>query len=264
MSLFRSSLIVALLFGSSPSLFGQEPSSPAPPVTDATQTAPVESDEKTETTEAPPMLIDVIEFGEGFVARVDTTEVPDLRPWVNERLKPVIVEWYPKLVEMLPSDDYQAPREFTIVFRRDMDGVAFASGNSITCAGPWYRRNLDGEALGSIVHEMVHVVQQYRGGRRRNRNPGWMVEGLADYLRWFLYEPEANRPRVDPRRANFDDSYRTSAAFLAYAVETYDRELIRKFNAAMREGRYSDDLWKEYTGKEPAEIWGEYVATLKQ
>ncbi|HRE99780.1 MAG TPA: basic secretory protein-like protein [Pirellulaceae bacterium] len=263
MSLTRSCLIVALLLGADSLLFGQEtPPEPTPPADLPAEENPVETTEA-EADEAE-KLIDVIEFGEGFVARVDTTEVPDLRPWVNERLKPVIVEWYPKLVEMLPSDDFQAPREFTIVFRKDMDGVAYASGNSITCAGPWYRRNLDGEALGSIVHEMVHVVQQYRGGRRRNRNPGWMVEGLADYLRWFLYEPEANRPRVDPRRSNFDDSYRTSAAFLAYAVETYDRELIRKFNAAMREGRYSDDLWKEFTGKEPAEIWSEYVATLKQ
>ncbi len=37
-----------------------------------------------------------------------------------------------------------------------------------------------------------------------------------------------------------------------------------KMNAAMREGRYSDDLWKEDTGKSVDEPWSLYVETLKQ
>jgi hypothetical protein len=86
---------------------------------------------------------------------------------------------------------------------------------------------------------MVHIVQQYRRARGGNRNPGWMVEGLADYIRWFLYEPENLRPRPNPARANYDDSYRTTAAFLAYVKETHDKEIIKKFNAAMRGGKYS-------------------------
>src|SRR5688572_30968667 len=37
-----------------------------------------------------------------------------------------------------------------------------------------------------------HVVQQYGGSRRAggNRNPPGLVEGLADYIRWELYEPK--------------------------------------------------------------------------
>jgi len=38
---------------------------------------------------------------------------------------------------------------------------------------------------------------------------------------------------------------------------------VSKLNAAMRQGKYSADLWKEYTGKTAEELWKEYVATLK-
>jgi hypothetical protein len=125
-------------------------------------------------------------------------------------------------------------------------------------------QNLDGEAAGAVVHEMVHIVQQYRRGRGENRNPGWMVEGLADYIRWFLYEPEDKRPRPNPARAKYTDSYRTTGAFLNYLVEKHDKEIIKKFNAAMREGNYSADLWKDFTGKTVDELWEEYVSTLKE
>src|SRR5690606_12682055 len=97
-----------------------------------------------------------------------------------------------------------------------------------------------------------------------NRSPGWMVEGLADYIRWFLYEPEELRPRPNPDRAHYTDSYRTTGAFLDFVKDKYDEDCIRKFNAAMREGAYSDDLWKVYTGKTADELWSEYVETLNQ
>jgi hypothetical protein len=140
--------------------------------------------------------------------------------------------------------------------------VAYASRGEIHCAGPWFMRNLEGEAAGAVVHEMVHIVQQYRRARGPNRNPGWMVEGVADYIRWFLYEPENLRPRVDPARHKYTDSYRITGAFLNYLVKHKDEKLVEKFNAAMREGRYSEDLWKEFTGKTVDDLWADYMQTL--
>ncbi|MCD0459257.1 basic secretory protein-like protein [Roseiconus lacunae] len=207
--------------------------------------------------------IDTLEIDDRYTIQFDTTETPDLRPWVRKELMPVCRQWYPKIIEMLPSEGFNAPTEVKVTFKADMDGVAYASGTQITAAGPWYRRQLQGEALGSIVHELVHVVQQYRNRRGRQRNPSWMVEGVADYIRWFLYEPAKNRPRVDPKRSNYDDSYRTTAAFLDYAVRQHDPELIRKFNAAMREGTYTPDLWDRWTGHSAKAIWSEYVETLQ-
>jgi hypothetical protein len=214
--------------------------------------------------EPKPVPLDVVKVADKYEIAFDLSQTPELKEWVDAKLKPVCIKWYPMIVEMLPSEGYTAPERFTIVFHADMRGVANASGRRINCAAPWFKRNLEGEAVGAVVHEMVHIVQQYRRARGGNRNPGWMVEGLADYIRWFLYEPEDKRPRPNPARANYDDSYRTTGAFLAYVKETHDKEIIKKFNAAMREGKYSEALWKEYTGKTPAELWADYVKTLTQ
>jgi hypothetical protein len=192
----------------------------------------------------------------------DITEMPELRQWVETKLKPTCVEWYPKIVEMLPSEGYSAPQKFSVTFRKDGRGVAFARDTRITCAGPWFKRNLDGEAVGAVVHEMVHVVQQYRRVRGVNRNPDWLVEGLADYIRWHLYEPVEKRRRIRPDQKH-TGSYHVTAALLAHVMEHHDKDAVRKLNAAMREGKYSEDLWKQYTGKTAEELWADYLKTLE-
>ena len=137
-------------------------------------------------------------------------------------------------------------------------------GTRVVCNPAWFKKNLNGEAPGAVVHELVHVVQQYGGGRGEAPNPSWLVEGMADYIRWFKYEPKptGTRPR-NPDKANYSDSYRTTAGFLNFVIEKHDKDLLPKLNVAMRQGKYSADLWKEYTGKTPEELWKEYVATLK-
>ncbi len=206
--------------------------------------------------------VDVLKVGDKYEIAFDTSDLPEIKPWVDETLKPICADWYPKIVELLPSENYSAPTRFTIIFEKDSRGVAYANRGQIHCAGPWFMRNLKGEAAGAVVHEMVHIVQQYRRARGPNRNPGWMVEGVADYIRWFLYEPEELRPRVDPSRNTYTDSYRITGAFLNYLVEHNDPKLVEKFNAAMREGRYSEDLWKEFTGKTVDDLWADYMQTL--
>jgi hypothetical protein len=106
---------------------------------------------------------------------------------------------------------------------------------------------------------LVHVVQQYK----TRGNPGWLVEGIADYMRWFHFEPPAHRPKLrNPAKAKYTDSYRTTAGFLEYVAKNHDHELVVKLNAAMRQGRYHRDLWKEYTGMTVQELWNEYVQSL--
>ena len=45
-------------------------------------------------------------------------------------------------------------------------------------------------------------------------------------------------------------------------MENCDKDIVRKFNAEMRKGRYAPELWKKYTGKTIDELWAEYVKTL--
>lgn len=200
---------------------------------------------------------------------VDTSETPDLTEWVHNELMPVVLQWYPKIVAMLPSEGFVAPQRLTIVFSRDMQGVAATGGTRVSCAANWFRRNLQGEAKGAVVHELVHVVQQY--GRVRGpggtRPPGWLVEGIADYVRWFLYESETHGADISRRaatRVSYDDSYRVSANFLNWVVEQHGPEIVRHVNAAAREGRYREELWKEHTGRTLPDLRAAWQESLQQ
>ena len=181
-------------------------------------------------------------------------EVPELQEWADS-LRPIVEKWYPIIVQTLPSEGYAAPRKFTISIRNSQ-GVAYTAGTRIVCAAQYFKNHQDDR--GAVVHELVHVVQQYRS----RRNPGWLVEGMADYIRWFKYEPTNKRPRPNPARAKYTDSYRVTSAFLEWLAANKDHEIAVKFNAAMRQGKYSQDLWEEYTGKTVDELWAEYVQTL--
>jgi hypothetical protein len=169
---------------------------------------------------------------------------------------------------MLPSQGYEAPRRLRILFRRDMQGVASTGGTTIRCGAAWFRRNLQGEARGAVLHEIVHVVQQYdrtRPQQGATRPPGWLVEGIADYIRWFLYEPQTRGAEITRRtlpRARYDGNYRISANFLNWVSETHGRDVVPKLNAAIREGRYREELWKELTGQTVQELGDRWKADL--
>jgi hypothetical protein len=202
---------------------------------------------------------------------IDTSETPELTEWAHKELAPVLQQWYPKIVKMLPSEGYQAPDSVRIIFSANMRGVAGTSGTSVRCGAGWFRRELQGEAKGAVVHELVHVVQQYGRARRSDpnatRTPGWLVEGIADYIRWFLYEPETRGAEVTGRniaRARYDSSYRISGNFLNWVTETYDRDIVRKLNAAARRSRYNEELWKKATGRTLQELGDEWKQSLEK
>jgi hypothetical protein len=152
-----------------------------------------------------------------------------------------------------------------------MRGVAATSGTRIRCAASWYRQNLKGEAVGSVVHEMVHVVQQYGRGRRTNPNatsaPGWLTEGITDYIRFYKYEPQTHGAEITQRnlsRAKYDASYRITANFLNWVIEKYDKDLLVQLNTAIREGKYNEEFWKKRTGHTVQELGDEWKASLEK
>jgi hypothetical protein len=201
--------------------------------------APVRADDK-------PKAVDVT---------VDVSEVPELKEW-GEKAKELIQKWHPKIAEALKSDGFTAPSSVKVVFKKNMDGVAYTSNKTITIAADWVKKHPDD--YGMVVHELTHVVQSYK---RPGRGTGWLVEGIADYIRFFQYEPGKIGP-INARRARYDGSYRTTAAFLAYVAEKHDKELVRKLNAALRDGDYKDELFQKYTGKTVKELDEAWRASL--
>ncbi|MFT4549413.1 MAG: hypothetical protein ACI8XO_003178 [Verrucomicrobiales bacterium] len=214
----------------------------------------------------------VIRFGtedKKYSFVLDATEAPEFLEWSAKELAPVVIAWYPKLVALLPSKGYEAPTAVTFQYRNDLPaGVpAYASGSSVKLNAPWFKNQLKREAKGCVIHELVHVVQNYWRARLVNRNakptPSWLTEGIADYVRWFLYEPEKRGALMSPARlakARHDASYRVTANFIDWVARNYDGKIAEKLNSAAREGRYEESLWKEFTSREIGELAAEWRA----
>ena len=197
-----------------------------------------------------------------FDYALDVSQAAELQEWAETKLRPEMDKWYPIIRECLASDGFSAPKVFHVTIK-PMRGVAATGGTNVVVSVDWIKSQLKkpewNEAVGSIVHELVHVVQQYRS----RGNPGWLVEGVADYLRWFHFEPVAHQPKLrNPARAKYSDSYQTTAGFLEYVVKHHDHELVIKLNAAMRQGRYGPEIWKDCTGMTVQELWSEYVGRV--
>jgi Peptidase of plants and bacteria len=206
------------------------------------------------------------------VVDYDCTDAPDLKDWVEKELKPAVDKWYPIILADLPSEAFAPPMHFDIKIDNGYKGVAATAGTHVMVSPDWVRsqraRGPVNEAVGSVIHELVHVAQQYGRLGRRNPMPGWLTEGIADYIRWWKFEPASVRRPVravkrDGTPTSYTDAYQTTAAFLEFVAKNYDHEIVVKLNAAGRDATYSQDLWKDYTGKSVDELWDLFVQTLK-
>lgn len=188
--------------------------------------------------------------------RLRDDEVPDMKAWC-ERSKEIIERWYPIIAETLASDGYTPPRRIDLTFKRGSKGIAGTSGRRITAFDGWFKAHPDD--YGALVHEAIHVVQSYP-----KYDPVWLVEGIADYVRCWIYEPDMPRRPLDPDRIRYQDSYQVTGAFLAYLVEKYDKTIVTKLNAACRRSAYKPELFKESTGKDLDTLWEEFRQSLRK
>ncbi len=186
-------------------------------------------------------------------ALVDTNDAPDLKEWGN-KAGTLCVEWFPKIAALLASDGFAAPKEVTLYFDPTMKGVAHAANGKITISAAFVRAHSDD--WGMVVHELTHVVQSYPSG-----GPGWLVEGIADYIRIVHFEPQAPRPKLT-RLASYKDAYKTTAMFLEWIEKHHAAGFVVKMNAALRQGGYSDELWARLTGKTVDELWALFTKTM--
>ncbi|HZQ48158.1 MAG TPA: basic secretory protein-like protein [Verrucomicrobiae bacterium] len=201
---------------------------------------------------------------------IDTSQAADLADWAAHDLAPALAEWYPKIVAMLPSEGYHPPKRFSVTIKPGR-GVAATSGTRVSANAAWLKSQLGREAIGSLIHEEVHVVQQYGRARRNNPNatdsPGWLVEGIPDYIRFYLFEPQNHGAEIkqsNVARARYDGSYRVTANFLNWVAEKYDKNIVQKLNAAMRDGNYSENLWQKNTGKTLQNLGDEWKQSLEK
>lgn len=192
--------------------------------------------------------------GRGFA---DISQAPDVADWAR-RAEKQLQEFWPHSAALLYSNNFITPNKVNVVYRTGpgVTAIAAAGGGVITVNSQWSRRQPNDTGL--IVHEAAHVIQAMSA-----YNPVWLVEGIADYIRWVKFEPQNHKPRINVATASYRDSYRTTGTFLGWCELRYDSTLVTKLNDAIRFGRYSDDLFKKYCGKDVDTLWSEFLAAYK-
>lgn len=168
-----------------------------------------------------------------------------------DRAAALVVEWAPRIESALgvtPSSNRVVTLEF-----RDMPGVAHTVGSTITISTRWIRAHP--EDYGMVVHELVHVVQAYPGGQ-----PGWMVESIADQVRYFQYEPAVGAAYKPGRGHSYRSGYLPGAAFLNWLDQRTEGNLIGELNTLARTGRMTEAWLVEKGGAPLDDLWAKFAA----
>lgn len=133
--------------------------------------------------------------------------------------------------------------------------IAGALGDTVTYQTDWLVDHP--EDYDVVVHEIMHLVQAYQGA------PGWLTEGIADYVRHYYgvnHEAAGWGLQMPTAGSSYTSGYGTTGRFLIWVETRYDIELVDVLDATLRAGSYAATIWVSYTGKTVAELWADYVA----
>ena len=161
---------------------------------------------------------------------------------------------YPKEVK---TYNPKSLKKVTIIIDPEYKGVAATAGGIVRVNPEWMHKHPND--IDVVTHEVMHIVQSYPDGA----GPGWITEGIADYVRnefgvnnveggWAL--PDYNI------RQKYQDAYRVTARFFIWIEKNYKKDLVKKLDKAMRDKAYTRDFWKNETGKTVDQLWVVYSA----
>lgn len=187
----------------------------------------------------------------------DVSESPASREWAHGA-KELAERWYPIITQRLSPNASPAPRNYQLNFKATMKVPAVTAwggrpgARKMNINAAWIEKHPND--WGMVIHELTHAVQEYSS--RRTKHATWLTEGIADYMRYFEYEPEKPLPPF-PKKT-YRDGYRTAASFLNWVAQTYDGRLIEKLHASMLADAYDDDLFRRITGRTVDQLWAEH------
>jgi hypothetical protein len=196
---------------------------------------------------------------------IDTTEAPECTAWAVEARRSV-EEWFPIVSQYLATNDYNAPGQITLFFvptksmTTDVPAYTYPAGATMYISSDYVKGHQDD--FGMVIHEMVHIFQPYANA---GKCPSWLSEGIADYIRYYRYEPEVlrnTRFRYYANTIDYHHGYDQTAAFLSWIIETHNRQTLYLVDESCRNGTYSDDIWKSLTGESLDDLWAEFLKTL--
>ena len=181
---------------------------------------------------------------------LNVNQVPHLKYWGFQAMD-LITIWSPRIARILDVEEY--PHNIDLTLQKSDEGIAHADSNAITVSSHWIEKYP--EDIGLIVHEAVHVVQLYP-----EFEPGWVTEGIADYIRWHLYEKKPLEWfSVGEDEKGYEAAYRISGGFFLWITKFKNSEFIKILNTAMKNGEYDETVFFNSTGVELAGLWQEYM-----
>ena len=182
---------------------------------------------------------------------VFTSDAPSFDPKEKDRLVETFFAVYPRMMEAFNKN---APKSARVSIETKYRGVAATAGNTIHVNPAWFRQHP--EDIDVMTHEGMHVVQQYH-----QWDPGWLVEGIADYARakFGVNNPGAGwtMPEYDSRQS-YKDAYRVTARFLIWLEKHVKPGIVVTLDQAMRNGTYTPEIWTRQTGKSVDALWQDY------
>ena len=187
--------------------------------------------------------------------------VDDLKSALPGLAPELVHKWAAATSELLALDP-GGPGTVTIQFTDDIDTPGATLGTTIRISREALKRNPDDHGL--LVHELVHALQAYPP----RQGPHWITEGIADWIRYFHFEPRRGRayyttgedPTWGRKGLDFTAGYLPAAAFLEYLRREYDPNLLWRLNAELHAGRYRDDFFARRGLADLNALWAEFTA----
>lgn len=172
---------------------------------------------------------------------------------IQKQLIETFFKVYPKIAK-----EYNKETLKTVAFVIDTayKGVAATSNGRVVFNPNWFK--LHPQDIDVVTHEVMHIVQNYG----RSVGPGWLTEGIADYVRnqFGVNNQGANwkLPDFKPTQ-NYTNSYRITARFLFWIEKKQKKGMVKALDKQLREHTYTADSWKNLTGNTLDELWKAYT-----
>jgi len=172
----------------------------------------------------------------------------------QQRLVLTFYTVYPVLVK---TYNKHSLKEVTMVIDTTYKGVAETADGKVTINYLWFHKHP--EDIDVVTHEVMHIVQDYGD----SSGPGWLTEGIADYVRYKFGVNNAAAKWVLPAykpTQNYTDAYRVTARFLVWTEQAIKPGIVKELDKEMRDHTFTDNSWKTLTGKTVDELWKAYIA----
>lgn len=172
---------------------------------------------------------------------------------LKQRLIDVYFVNYPKLSKKFNKNTL---KQVTFVIDPDYKGIAATGGGIVRYNPDWFVKNPND--IDIVTHEVMHIVQAYPSGS----GPGWLVEGIADYIRdkYGIDNAAANWSLPDLKEEHhYTNSYRIAAGFLKWVERYRKKGIVKTLDAALRNNTYTDKIWVDNTKMTLDELWDVYI-----